>query len=113
MISRKDLNSAELETVTTSRCPTAVITANGEVQTHEETIVYVRQLDIFLIVKILEDTSAVLSLGKLCEDHRYSYELANDQKPRLIKNGVMVFGLIVIRRTTIRSWSRGLFTASS
>ena len=36
MISKKDLNSAELETLTTSRSPTTVITANGEVQTHEE-----------------------------------------------------------------------------
>ena len=35
MISKKDLHSAELETVTTSRSPTTVITANGEVQTHE------------------------------------------------------------------------------
>ena len=33
MISKNDLNSAELETVTTSRSPTTVITANGEVQT--------------------------------------------------------------------------------
>ena len=36
MINKKDWNSAELETVTTSRSPTTVITANGEVQTHEE-----------------------------------------------------------------------------
>ena len=36
MISKKDVNSAELETVTTSRSPTTIITANGEVQTHEE-----------------------------------------------------------------------------
>ena len=36
IISKKDLNSAELETVTTSRSPTTVITANGEVQTLEE-----------------------------------------------------------------------------
>ena len=33
MISKKDLNSAELETVTTSRSPMTVVTANGEVQT--------------------------------------------------------------------------------
>ena len=39
MISKKDLNSAELETVTTSRSPTTVITANGEVQTNEEATV--------------------------------------------------------------------------
>ena len=48
MISKKDLNSAELETVTTSRSPTTVITANGEVQTNEEATVYVRELYIFL-----------------------------------------------------------------
>ena len=36
MISKKDLNSAELESSTSSRSPTVVITANGEVQTHEE-----------------------------------------------------------------------------
>ena len=39
MISKKDFNFAELETVTTSRSPTTVITANGEVQTNEEATV--------------------------------------------------------------------------
>ena len=43
MISKKDLNSAELETVMTSRSPMTVKTANGEVQTNEETTVYVRE----------------------------------------------------------------------
>ena len=90
MISRKELNSAALETVTTSRCPMAVITANGEVQTYAEAPVYVRQLDTFLTVKILQDTPEVLSLVKLCEDHRYSYEWTNGQKPCLIKNGVRI-----------------------
>ena len=42
MSSKKDLNSAELETVTTSRSPTTVTTANGEVQTNEEATVYVK-----------------------------------------------------------------------
>ena len=74
MISTKDLNSAELETVTTSRSPMTVITANGEVQTNEEATVYVKELDIFLTVKLLEDTPAVLSLGKICDEHGYSYE---------------------------------------
>ena len=36
MISKKDLNSAEMDTLTKSCSPTIVITANGEVQTHEE-----------------------------------------------------------------------------
>ena len=80
MISKKDLNSAELETVKTSRSPTIVITANGEVQTHEEAIVYVKELDIFLTIKVLENTPAVLSLGKLCDENGYSYEWINGQK---------------------------------
>ena len=84
MISKKDLNSAKLESVTTSRSPTTVITANGEVQTHEEATVYVKELDLFLIVKVLVDTTAVLSLGMLCDEHGYSYEWINGRKPHLI-----------------------------
>ena len=48
MISKKDLNSAEMDTLTKSCSPTIVIAANGEVQTHEEATVYVKGLDIFL-----------------------------------------------------------------
>ena len=48
---------------------TPVVTANGEVQTHEEAIVYVKELDIFLTMKVLENTPAVLSLGKLCDEN--------------------------------------------
>ena len=62
MISKKDLNDAELETAKTSRSPTTVITANGEVQTHEEATVKVKEFDIFLTMKVLENTPAVLSL---------------------------------------------------
>ena len=51
MISKKDLNSAEMDTLTKSCSPTIVITANGEVQTHEEATVYVKELDIFLSSK--------------------------------------------------------------
>ena len=39
MVSKKDLNSAELEAMRTSRSPTTVMTANGEVQTREEATV--------------------------------------------------------------------------
>ena len=70
MISKKDLNSAGLETLTSSKCATTVITANGEVQTHEEATVYVKELDMFLTMKVLGNTPAVLSLGKLCVKKR-------------------------------------------
>ena len=90
MISKKDLNSVELETLTTSRSPTTVMTANGEVQTHEEATVYVKELEKFLTMKVLKDTPAVLSPGKLCDKHGYSYEWINSQKPHLIKNGIRI-----------------------
>ena len=90
MISKKDLNSAELETVTTSRSPTTVITANGEVQMHEEATVYVNELGKFLTTKVLEDTPAVLSPGKLCDEHGYSYEWINGPKPHPSKNGIRI-----------------------
>ena len=90
MISKKDLSKAEMDTLTKSCSPTIVITANGEVQTHEEAIVYVKELDIFLTMKVLENTPAVLSLGKLCDENGYSYEWINGQKPHLIKNGIRI-----------------------
>ena len=40
--------------------------------------------------KVLENTLAVLSLGKLCDEHGYSYEWINGQKPHLIKDGIRI-----------------------
>ena len=90
-----------MDTLTKSCCPTIVITANGEVQTHEEAIVYVKELDIFLTMKVLENTPAVLSLGKLCDENGYSYEWINGQKPHLIKNGIRISAT---RRTSFLLW---------
>ena len=63
------------------------MTANGEVQTRKEEIVYVKQLDLFVKVMLLEETPAILSLGELCEDHGFSYHWIGGQKPDLIRNG--------------------------
>ena len=43
MFNKRDLKSVELETMRTSRSPATVMTANGEVQTREETTVYVKE----------------------------------------------------------------------
>ena len=80
MISKKDLSDAEIDTLTKSCSPTIVITANGEVQTQEEATVYVKELDIFLSMKVIENTPAVLSLGKLRDENGYSYEWINGSK---------------------------------
>ena len=84
MISKKVLNSAELETVTTSRSPMTVITANGEVHTKEEATVHVRELGIFWTMKVLEDTPAVSSLGKLCDEQDTHMSGSTVKKPHLI-----------------------------
>ena len=44
-----------------------------------------KKLDLFVTVKLLEDAPAVLSLGKLCEDHGYSYHWTPGQNPQLSK----------------------------
>ena len=71
LVSKRDLNFVELETMRTSRSPTTVMTANGEVQTREEATVYVKELDLFVTVMFLEETPAVLSLGALRESWVY------------------------------------------
>ena len=101
MISKKELNDAEMDILTKSCSLTIVITANGEVQTHEEATVYVKELDIFLTMKVFENTPAVLSLGKLFD------------KTDILMNGSMVKNHISIKtgfeysatlRTSFRSW---------
>ena len=91
MISKKGLSDAEMDTLTKSCSPTTAITANGEVQTHEEATVYVKELEKFLTTKVLDNTPAVLSLGNLCDENGYSYEWINGQKPpHLIKDGIRI-----------------------
>ena len=55
--------------------------------TQEEAQVFVHDLNLFATVQSLEETPAVLSLGKLCEDHGYSYEWVTGQKQQLTKDG--------------------------
>ena len=70
-----------------SRKPTVVLTANREVHTQEEAQVFVHDLIQFETVQHLEETTAVLSLGKLRKDHGYSSEWVSGQEPRLTKHG--------------------------
>ena len=56
-------------------------------QTHEETQVHVHGLDLFVMVQLLDDTPAVLSFGKLFEEHGYSHVWTSGQKPHLTPTG--------------------------
>ena len=66
MVSKRDLGSAESETMRTSRSPTTVMTANGEVQTKEEATVYVKQLTYSSKLCFLKKLPQFLNLVKLC-----------------------------------------------
>ena len=87
MLSKKDLSSDEVDTLRRSGTPTTVVTANVEVQTNEEAQVYVHDLDLFVTVQLLEETPAVLSLGKFCSEHGCSNEWKNAETSRLTKHG--------------------------
>ena len=78
MVSKKDLSNVERDTLTKLCGPTIVITANGKVQTHEEAIVYVKELDIFLTMEVFDNTPAVF--------HSESYAMKTD----IPTNGSMV-----------------------
>ena len=54
-------------------------------QTREGATVFVK--DLFVTVMFLEETPTVLSLGRLCEDHGYTYHWTSGRKPHLTKNG--------------------------
>ena len=70
MMSKKELSSEEKDTVKRSRTRTVVLTANGEVLTHEETQVFVHDLNLFVPV--------------------HSYEWVSSQEPRLAKDGTSI-----------------------
>ena len=99
MISKKNLNDAEMDTLTKSCSPTIVITANGEVQTHEEATVYVKELDIFLTLKSSKTRQQYCRLE--------SFAMKTD----IVMNGSMVknhisfkTGYNATRRTSFLSW---------
>ena len=71
---------------------------------------FVKELYIFLTMKVLEDTPAVLSLGKLCDELGYSYEWSNGQEQHLILNGIR---MQCITKNLVPIVVPGLSTSSS
>ena len=117
MLSKKDLSSDEMDTLRRSRNPTTLVTANGEVQTNEEAQVYVKDHDLFITVQLLEETPAVLSLGKFCSEYGCSYEWKNGETPRLTPYGKTIacitntFVLLVVPRLSSSSSSSSASTS--
>ena len=99
MISKKVFNSSVLGTLTTSRSPTTVITANGEVQTHEEATVYVKELDIYILDnESPRESYRWESFAMNMDTHTSGSPLKNHNSLKT------VFGYSALRRTSFRSW---------
>ena len=100
MISKKDLSDAEMDTLTKSCSPTIVITANQKVQTHEEATVYVKELDIFLTLKVLETRQ------QYCRSESFAMKTGIPTNGSKVKNHISLktgFGYSATRRTSFRS----------
>ena len=101
MINRKDLNSAELEIVTTSRRPTTVTTANGEVQMHEEATVCQR------IGYILDDESPRGYASSFYRWESFAMNTDTHTSGSAVRNHISlktVFEYSVIRKISYQSW---------
>ena len=61
---KSDLTPEEHDTTRKSKESCTIITASGSITTTEEATVYVRDVVMCITVHILEDSPAVLSLGK-------------------------------------------------
>ena len=76
---------------------------------------YVHDLGLFETVQILEDRPAVLSLGKVAEEHGKSCEWVSGQKPQMItkeKNTFVQNGLIrssCRSRSILQHWYKFIF----
>ena len=68
--------------------PCVIMTSNGLVQANRDATVYINDLDIFLCVRLFEDSPAVLSLGMSCEVMGFSYFWNAGEQPSLTKDGV-------------------------
>ena len=70
--------------------PIPIQTANGEVQLDEKCQIFVRDLKVRVWAHILPDTVAVLSLGLLVEELRFSYIWNPGKSPFLRKGNLTV-----------------------
>ena len=67
--------------------PMTVSTGTSKVQINEDAQVFAHDLDLFVTVRLLDETPAVLSLRMLCSKHGNSFEWKNGETPRLANNG--------------------------
>ena len=102
MISKKDLNDAEMDTLTKSCSPTIVITANREVQTHEEATVLCQRVEYILVCESPSKTRQ-----QYCRLESFALKTDILTSGSTVKNHISLktgFGYNATRRTSFRSW---------
>ena len=102
MISKKDLSKAEMDTLTKSCSPTIVLTANGEVQTHEEAIVYVQGIGY-----ILDKESPSRTRRQYYRSVSFAMKTGIPMNGSTVKNHISLkteFGLFVTQTTSFLLW---------
>ena len=72
----------------------------NQTRRHEKNV---HDVDLIVTVQLLDETRAVLSLGKLFDEHGFPYEWVSGKEPRLTKQG-NIFMQDVKFRTCGRSW---------
>ena len=73
LIGYKDLTDEEKGRIRSAKEPLILQTANGRAYAQDETDAYIHDLGIWVVFYILEDSPAVLSLGLLVEEHKFTY----------------------------------------
>ena len=86
MIGYKDLTEEEKGRIRSAKEPLILQTANGRAYAQDETDAYIHDLGIWVVFYILEDSPAVLSLGLLVEEHKFTYLWEPGEVPFLLKN---------------------------
>ena len=63
--------------------PINLCTANGTILAEDETEIYIHELDITVTAVVLDNTEAVLSLGKLVRENKFRHVWDPDEVPYL------------------------------
>ena len=90
MVDKKSLSHKEKKQMRKIAHPLLLSTANGLVWATWETCIYIHELEIEVWVILLENTPAVLSLGKLITQNGFNYTWNHGEVPILHKDNLKV-----------------------
>ena len=90
IISQHALTKEELRTKRKLRTEVVLQTANGMAAASHEAKVYIVELDLYLWALILKDSPCLISMGKLCREHGFTFTQVGANPPFLQKGRLKV-----------------------